>query len=89
MTMIERIVEALKSVPVRDSAAPGGELDQLRLREAARAVLTSMREPTKAMLEAEGTEDTGGKAKISGYLDYFSADEIWKAMIDAAVGEGE
>ncbi len=56
---------------------------------AARIALAAMREPTEAMLEAEAAQDTGSKAKISGYLDYFSADEVWKAMIDAALGDGE
>jgi hypothetical protein len=65
-----------------DWAATGGVLD---LSQMARVAIEAMREPTEAMLGAEGVQDTGGKAKISGYLDYFSAEEIWKAMIDAAL----
>ncbi len=34
----------LKTLPIRDHANEGGELDQLRLREAARAVIEGMRE---------------------------------------------
>ena len=42
--MIERAVAALKKLPVRDSLDLGGELDGLRLREAARAVFEAIRE---------------------------------------------
>lgn len=36
---VEGVVAALKRLPIRDLEEPGGELDELRLREAARAVI--------------------------------------------------
>lgn len=42
--LIDRAVAALMKLPIRDAANPGGELDNLRLREAVRAVLVAIRE---------------------------------------------
>lgn len=50
--MIERVVEALKRLPIRDATNLGSQLDQLRLREAARAVYEAIREPTPEALYA-------------------------------------
>src|SRR3990167_3543558 len=41
MSAVEDVAEALSKVPVRDSIDPGGQLDQLRLREAARAAIAA------------------------------------------------
>lgn len=38
-TVIEAILEAWERLPMRDFEAPGGELDILRKREAARAAI--------------------------------------------------
>lgn len=43
---VERVVKALEGVPVRDDSDPGGELDRLRLIEAARAAISALGEPT-------------------------------------------
>lgn len=50
--MVARVAEALRRLPIRDCDALGGELDALRLREAARAAIEAMREPTLEMMEA-------------------------------------
>lgn len=47
--MIDRILAAWEELPIRDSVSPGGELDLLRKREAARSAIEAMREPTDAM----------------------------------------
>ncbi len=87
MRMIERVARAIKEA---DGNAYGYAFDgdlKVTYEAIARYAIAAMREPTEAMLDAEGVQDTGCKAKISGYLDYFSADEIWKAMIDAALAD--
>ena len=72
--MIERAARALAGVPMRDWQEPGGELDRLRLREAVRAVLRSIREPSEAMIEAGERVGFGNRP-----ADYFTA------MIDAII----
>lgn len=42
--MVDRVAAALRKLPIRDSANRGSELDNLRLREAARAAIIAMRE---------------------------------------------
>lgn len=42
--MINKIAAVLERFPIRDNVDRGGELDQLRLREAASAVIEAMRE---------------------------------------------
>lgn len=92
--MIERVAKALKAVPIRDLTDPGGELDQLRLREAARAAIEAMREPTEAMKDA-GYEallednwpevwpkDQDGAEYVTEYIEMML---VWPAMIDAAL----
>ncbi len=51
----------------------------------ARAVIEAMREPTEAMCKAQGTNNLGSPDNVSGYLDCWSADDVWRAMIDAAL----
>lgn len=80
--MIERVALTLKALPIRDRQEPGGELDQLRLREAARAAIAAMREPTGAMKEA-GFEHTGDPCWPE------NVGHAWSAMIDAALAEGK
>ena len=89
-TMIERVAMALSP-----SAFTGKFLskharsaEQARALASARAVLTAMREPTDVMMKAKAKDDDGGKAQVDGYLDYLSADNIWRAMIDAALEDG-
>ena len=73
--MVDRIVDVLRRLPVRDLANPGGELDGLRLREAARAAIEAMREPTEAMIDAcDINIPTTGT--ITG---------VWEDMISAAL----
>ena len=40
--LVERVALKLRSLPIRDMTDPGGELDELRLREAARAALSAL-----------------------------------------------
>lgn len=74
--MISKIAETLKALPIRDRADEGGELDQLRLREAARAVLVAIREPSKKMVDA---------AYWAAHDE--SAEAVWQKMIDTALSE--
>lgn len=46
MDAIQRVADAIAKLPVRDNFDPGGELDQLRLREAARAAIEALRKPS-------------------------------------------
>jgi hypothetical protein len=69
--MIFKLCETLRKLPIRDQVAPGGELDQLRLREAARAILATMKSPTAEMLSfGVGNKD---------------AKRTWELMVDAAL----
>ena len=86
-TMIERV-----AITLCPSAFTGGcssknaqGAEQARALASARAVIAVMREPTEAMMEAKAVDDGGGKTDVDGYLDYLSADNIWRAMIDAAL----
>lgn len=74
--MIERVAAALEILPIRDNENRGGELDRLRLREAARAAIKAMREPTEAMI------DVGG-----AFCDSNAAWRAWQATIDAALSD--
>lgn len=76
--MLERGVEALKRLPVRDRETPGSELDELRLREAVRAVIQSLRVPTEAIRsQLEELCDT--------QCHHQSIDDGWGLLIDAAL----
>jgi hypothetical protein len=44
--IVQRVADALAKLPVRDLSDPGGELDGLRLREAARAAIRAATPPT-------------------------------------------
>jgi hypothetical protein len=89
-TMIERIAEALCPSAFTgkflSKNAQGAE--QAKALASARAVLSAMREPTEEMMKAKAKDDIGGDAPVAGYLDYLSADDVWRAMIDAAREEG-
>jgi len=79
--MVERVARALRALPVRDYAQVGGELDELRLREAARAAIEAMREPTEGMVKAgENTVCIHGDPQCG-------AAYAWAAMIDAALSD--
>lgn len=76
MTMLERITGVLERARVA-----GGWIDE----DVARAVLTEIREPTEAMQVAGHNvrnDPTTGQPTACG------TDEIYTAMIDAAVAEG-
>lgn len=53
----------------------------------ARAIVTSMREPTDGMLQAEGVTVSGKTLRVDSYLEDHSALSVWQAMIDAALAE--
>jgi hypothetical protein len=73
--MVERVAAALRKLPIRDSKNPGSELDHLRLREAARAAIEAMREPTKEMIDACDI-NIPTEGEIVG---------VWGSMIDEAL----
>lgn len=52
----------------------------------ARAAIEVMREPSEAMLNAEG-EGFNGPESLNGYLDNIDAKGVWQAMIDAALSD--
>jgi hypothetical protein len=52
--------------------------------------MAAMREPTAAMLKAERAPDSesGGRdARVDDFLDCWDAIDVWRSMIDAALGE--
>lgn len=51
--MTDVVVAALEKVPMRDTIEPGGELDRLRLIEAARAVLTAINAAMREQHESQ------------------------------------
>ena len=86
-TMIERVAMTLcpSAFTGMYSSKNAQGAEQARALASARAVLTAMREPTDAMMKAKALDDDGGRTEVDGYLDYLSADNIWRAMIDAAL----
>lgn len=86
-SMIERIVEVLEKLPIRDNAERGGELDKLRLREAARAMIRAMREPLGVMEGAGNLEIDQQRTNEGGnlYRKARASKFVWQAMIDAAL----
>lgn len=85
--MVYRVAAALSRLPVRDNSEPGGELDGLRLREAARAAILAMREPTEEMLDG-GFAAMDYDDLMSENADYFNkriAGRVYRAAIDAAL----
>lgn len=58
------------------------------LRDVARAVLLTMREPTDAM-QIAGYGNTKGDPDHTGIVDNPEPEDAWRAMIDAALEEGD
>ena len=79
MTMIERVAQAFYKHFFEGDWPPETEVDigmgADDFREAARAAIEAMREPTEAMAETVVDDD--------------DAKAIWRDMIDAALKEGE
>lgn len=97
-SMIERAARALweqsgQPMKSRDASPsirhPESEPDWERYVPAVRAVIAAMREPTEEMMKAKAVDDNGEQAEVDGYLDYLSADNIWRAMIDVALAENK
>ena len=86
MTMIERVARAL---------APQSLLPEHMWREfvePARAAIEAMREPTEEMRIAGDTAPTAhgwGLHAIHGSSEFAECEPLWRAMIDAALGEAE
>lgn len=78
--MVERVARALSKVPVRDMADPGGELDGLRLREAARAAIEAMREPTEDMYDG-----LNASTSFAYYMHFAEFKYCYGKTIDAAL----
>jgi len=55
----------------------------------ARAAINAMREPTPHMLTAihPDARRAAKDERVSGFLDFWDAEDVWKAMIDAALDE--
>lgn len=78
MNDLERLARALKGLPIRDAIEPGGELDELRRREAARIVLQELRTPSEGMVNRTWAPDVRDP-KTGQPVD---AVFVWQAMID-------
>lgn len=76
--MVERVAQAICG-----DDNPQNILEIHRIRD--RLAIEAMREPTAAMLKAKGTEDTGGRGTVDEFLDFWSADQVWGAMISEAL----
>jgi hypothetical protein len=96
--MVERVVRAqwkcLDEIARKDGARLGS-LDDLPEEELhnwlslVRAAIAAMREPTEAMLRAKLSPDDSGLPvdTVEGYLDYWTAEAVWHAMVDAALND--
>jgi hypothetical protein len=86
LTMVERVAEAITLAAVGKGNRPNA-----RMRRIARAAIEAMREPTEEMVsagaDAEPTDYNGGP--IPKDARKFTALVIYRAMIDAALKEGE
>lgn len=74
--MVERVTAAMRQAHLDRTFAP---LAEWRLEFLARAAIASMREPTRAMVDAEQDcprFDSPGST---------NPDDVWRAMIDAAL----
>ena len=80
-SMIDRVADALTRFPVRDFTDPGGELDKLRCREAARAAILAMREPNEAQYDALCATNLMWRE--------LNSLKVWQTYIDAALGEDQ
>lgn len=78
--MVERVVAVLTQLPIRDLADPGGELDRLRLREAARAAIAAVRDEFSAAFDRLDPENTK-------YTNHHVKD-AWRAVFDQALEDG-
>lgn len=71
----------------------GGDFNRDKWRGEAREVLGAMREPGDALIEAAGRTDLGMLWDLKGedvpVAEIVDFDAAWKAMIDAALAEGE
>lgn len=87
--MVERVARALCAEAGRDPdkiAFPSEAFQLWRFYiKGARAALAAQREPTEAMLAAECDTVTGGRQRLSDYLDYVDARSVWRAMNDEAL----
>lgn len=81
MTMIERVARA---IDIKQMEGHG-------VYEIARAAIEAMREPTEAMLRAGGDEPylatSGSPLVFAEVRDVVAPENIWQAMIDAALEE--
>lgn len=90
-TILTRLVKLFKSLPIRDLSAPGGELDTLRLREAARAILIELRqyEVPKGLADAVYNAHDGDmvlSANVGRSAQRLTA--AFRRIIDSMIAEG-
>lgn len=95
--MIERVARAIGDA-IETAGQPGHLRTQRPDRDVlltvARAAIAAMREPTKEMLlNAEFADMQGGNYAYNSdgtdFLEYADAIDHWRAMIDAALSEGD
>lgn len=78
-SMLDRVAAAIDAVPSQADV-------RAQRRAEARAAILAMREPTEAMLEAPERSDVLIWSPEPGEgLDSINYDEVWYAMIDAAL----
>lgn len=83
MTMIERVANAYRGkVMELVHGSPDILMSEVH-RQAARAAIEAMREPTPGMLGAGGLVEDSESAVTGDWL----AGKVWSAMIAAALGE--
>lgn len=76
---------------IDELAATGEPADDLRREALARMrdAIRALRDPTEAMMHAKVCEEDRDLPvdTVDGYLDYWCADAVWRAMIDAALAD--
>ena len=95
MTMLEKVAKALFEYQqsLRNVAGLSWEYEWATngnyWMPLARAAINAMREPTPHMLTALHPDErrAAKDERVSGFLDFWDAEDVWKAMISAALDE--
>lgn len=83
----EKIADELRKLPLRDPAQSGGELDELRIREAVRAALRAIEEAGFAIMPKKPTDamrHAGYRVEDQQAEDGICCIDVWSAMVAAA-----
>lgn len=84
-SMIERVAKAIYDANPEAQRFTWSYADSFlkeQARRMGRAAIEAMREPTEDMLNAKAENVLGTVESINSYLDYHSAEQIWRSMID-------